>query len=96
MKISFIPADLHLNTHAGGQFTVTLQGTEIFRGPSSAKAVKKFNKVKKELEQEFPTHELSDTEKKEILQRSIGDYLVKHNTLRTAQKKSARGTRTFG
>jgi hypothetical protein len=97
MKLSFVPADLHLDTDADGQFQVTLQGTEIFRTSSSTKAVKKFNEVKKELDSKFPTHDLSDEEKKELLQRSISDSLVKHNSLKTGTKKSAaKGTRTFG
>ncbi len=61
------------------------------------KALKKFNEVKKELEEKFPTHELSVEEKSELLQRSIIDSLVKHNSLKPERKKSAaRSTRTFG
>jgi hypothetical protein len=56
VKLSFIPADLHLSTDSAGKFVVTLQGTEIFRSSSSPKAIKKFNEVKKELEEKFPTH----------------------------------------
>jgi hypothetical protein len=97
VKLSFIPADLHLDTEPDGQFKVTVQGREIFRSSSSAKAVKKFNTVKKELERAFPTRALTDEEKRELLQRSIADSLVKHNSLRPEVKKSAaRGTRTFG
>ena len=97
MKLSFVPADLHLSTEQDGQFKVTLQGTEIFRSSSSTKALRKFNEVKKELEEKFPTHDLSVEEKKELLQRSISDSLVKHNSLKPEKKKSAaRSTRTFG
>ncbi|SRR6266571_3348749 len=97
VKLSFIPADLHLSTDVGGQFKVTFQGTEIFRTSSSTKALKKFNEVKKELEEKFPKHDLSDEEKRELLQRSISDSLVKHNSLKPEKKKSAaRSTRTFG
>lgn len=97
VKLSFVPADLHLSTEQDGQFKVTLQGTEIFRSSSSTKALRKFNEVKKELEEKFPTHDLSVEEKKELLQRSISDSLVKHNSLKPEKKKSAaRSTRTFG
>ena len=97
MKLSFVPADLHLSTEQDGQFKVTLQGTEIFRSSFSTKALRKFNEVKKELEEKFPTHDLSVEEKKELLQRSISDSLVKHNSLKPEKKKSAaRSTRTFG
>ncbi|HYL63751.1 MAG TPA: hypothetical protein VE077_14120 [Candidatus Methylomirabilis sp.] len=97
VKLSFIPADLHLDADQDGQFKVTLQGTEIFRSSSSTKALKKFNEVRKELEEKFPTHDLSVEEKSELLQRSIMDSLVKHNSLKPEEKKSAaRSTRTFG
>ena len=97
VKLSFVPADLHLSTEQDGQFKVTLQGTEIFRSSFSTKALRKFNEVKKELEEKFPTHDLSVEEKKELLQRSISDSLVKHNSLKPEKKKSAaRSTRTFG
>lgn len=97
MRLSFIPADLHLDADPSGQFKVTMQGTEIFRSPSSTKALRKFNEVKKELEGKFPTHDLSVEEKSELLQRSITDSLVKHNSLKPEKKKSAaRATRTFG
>ncbi len=67
VKLSFIPADLHLDAGADGQFKVTVQGREILRSPSSAKALKKFNAVKKELEQKFPTSDPSDEEKRALL-----------------------------
>jgi hypothetical protein len=97
VKLSFIPAELHLDTDPDGQFKVTLQGTEIFRSRSSAKALKKFNELKKELESNFPAHdELSVEEKKELLQRALGDDLVKANSVRKRKKSTARSTRTFG
>jgi hypothetical protein len=97
VKLSFIPAELHLNTEPDGQFKVTLQGTEIFRSRSSAKALKKFNELKKELENDFPAHnESSVEEKRELLQRALGDDLVKDNSVRERKKSTARSTRTFG
>lgn len=97
VKLSFIPADLHLDTDSDGVFRITLQGTEIFHSSFSRKALKKFNEIKEELEAKFPTHDFSDADKKELLLQAIGDALVKHNSLRPEKKKSAaRGTRTFG
>ena len=97
MKLSFIPADLHLNADPDGQFIVTLRGTEVIRSRSSKKALSKFNELKKELEGNFPTHELSPEETAELMQKSITDGMVKHNSMKPEQKKSAaRGTRTFG
>ena len=95
MKLSFLPADLHLRTEQDGKFSVTLQGSEILRSFSSKKAVAKFNELKKELEAQFPTHELSPKEKAEIMQRSIGNWIVKYNSLNKIIKNRAR-PRTFG
>lgn len=94
MKLSFIPADLHLVSD-DGEFKVTLEGTEVFRSSSSTKAVKKFREIKKGLEERFPAHDLSDEEKKELLQRAIGDALVQHNSVRP-ERKAINRTRTFG
>ena len=97
VKLCFIPADLHLDTDRDGQVTVTLQGTVIFQSASRAKALKKFNEVKKELEKRFPAHDLSTEEKSALFRQAIAEALVKHNSLRPETKKSAaRGTRTFG
>jgi hypothetical protein len=97
VKLSFIPADLHLTTEQDGQFTVSLQGTEVLRTTSSKKALSKFNEFKRELEVKFPTQDLSAEEKAKMLHHAIADWLVKHNSMKPEQKKStARSTRTFG
>jgi hypothetical protein len=96
VKLSFLPADLHLGTEPNGRFVVTLQGKEVFTSSSRSKAIKKFNEVKKELEVRFPIHDLSDEEKKELLRRSIVDSLVPHNSVRPKKKSTAKSTRTFG
>jgi len=92
-----MPADLHLTIEIDGQFKIALQGTEVFRSSSRKKAVEKFNAIRKELDERFPTHDLSAEEKTELMQRSIADSLVKHNSLKPETKKNAaRSTRTFG
>jgi hypothetical protein len=97
VKLSFIPGELHLDTERDGQFTVTLQGTEILRSRSSTKALKKFNELKKELENKFPAQgDLSAEEQRELLQRALSDDLVKDNSVRERKKSTARSTRTFG
>ena len=97
MKLSFIPADLHLSDSEDGQFVVSIQGREVFRSPNRKKALAEFNALRKDLEARFPAHGIPPEERRELLQRFIGDALVKHNSLRPEQKKSAaRSTRTFG
>jgi hypothetical protein len=49
------------------------------------------------METRFPARELTAEEKREILQRSIADSLVGHNSLGGRKKKTTAGsTRTFG
>lgn len=96
MKLSFLPADLLLRKEENGLFTVSLQGNEILRCRSGKKAIALFNDLKREFEEKFPPHALSPAAKAEILQRTIGDELVKHNSLKTEQKKKPARSRTFG
>jgi hypothetical protein len=96
VKLSFIPADLHLSDTEDGQFVVSIQGREVFRSPNRRKALAEFNTLRVDLEARFPAHDISPEERRELLQRFIADALVKHNSLRPEQKKSAaRSTRTF-
>ena len=97
MKFSFIPADLHL-TENDGEFVITLQGNEVFRSPYSKKAAQRFNSLKEELEEKFPSHKPSQEEIAELLKKSIADSLVGHNSWRPEErkKKKINSTRTFG
>lgn len=97
MKLFFVPADLHLVEKDGG-FVVTLQGNEVFRSPNSKKALDKFNSLKKELEEKFPSHKPSPQEIAELLKKSIADSLVGHNAWRPEERnrKKINSTRTFG
>ncbi|HEY2546980.1 MAG TPA: hypothetical protein VGI46_13010 [Candidatus Acidoferrum sp.] len=97
MKLSFLPADLHL-TEKDGQFVVTLRGSEIFSSFHKKKAVERFNSLKRELEEKFPRNKLSPEEIAAVLQRSIADSLVGHNSWRPEErnKKKINSTRTFG
>jgi hypothetical protein len=97
MKLSFLPADLHL-INQDGEFVVTLKGNEVFRSPHSKKAVAKFNMLKKELEERFPSQKPSPEEIAELLQKSIADSLVGHNSWGPEERnrKKINSTRTFG
>lgn len=97
MKLSFIPAGLHLSDTEDGQFVVSIQGQEVFRSPNRRKALAEFNTLRADLEARFPAHDIAPEERRELLRRFIADALVKHNSLKPEPKKSAaRSTRTFG
>jgi len=73
-----------------------MQGQEIFRSSIGSRAIKKFNGIRKEVENNYPTHDLTAEEKAQILQRSIADGLVKHNSMKTEPAKKPARSRTFG
>ena len=96
MKISFLPGDLHLSNE-NGHYIVRMAGEELIRTPSKRDAMRRFDAVRRELEEKFPSRELSLEEKAELLRSEVGNSLVGHNSLGGRKKKSsARGTRTFG
>jgi hypothetical protein len=97
VKLSFIPGDLHLTKDSDGSFVLTIARTEILRTRSQKIAVSRFNKLRTEMEDRYPAHELTPEERAESLRRVIGDYLVGHNSLGGRNKKTTAGsTRTFG
>jgi hypothetical protein len=97
MKLSFLPGDLHFSKSASGMFVVTMAGQQLLCTKSERSALRKFNSLRAELEQKFPTREPTAQEKAELLHREINDSLLGHNSLGGRKKKTtAGGTRTFG
>ena len=97
MKLSFLPGQLFLDHAENGGFRVIVAGQEILHTKSQARAVAKFNEIRKQMEEHFPPTELSQADKAEAFKRAVSDWMVKHNSLGGRSKKgTARGTRTFG
>src|SRR5215210_6044899 len=98
MKLSFLPGDLHLNKEQDGTYLVTMQGQELLRTRVEKKALAKFNKLRMELESNFPARILTAEEKQAALERYVMDY--KYRQVRAAskppKKEKITGTRTFG
>jgi hypothetical protein len=98
MKLSFLPADLHLTKERDGTYLVTQQGQEILRTKLEKKALAKYNYLRKNLESQFPAHELTPEEKAAALTRSIMDYklIEVRASTKPPKKDKISGTRTFG
>jgi len=98
MKLSFLPADLHLNQDPDGSYLVVLQGKEILRTRVEKRALSRFNTLRRELEAQFPARELTPDEKRAALERYVMDYkLVQvRASTKPPKKDKIRGTRTFG
>jgi hypothetical protein len=98
MKLSFLPADLHLTQERDGTYLVTMRGDEVLRTKVEKKAITRFNSMRRELEAQFPARELTTEEKGAALSKSIMDYkLVEvRASTKPPKKDKIRGTRTFG
>lgn len=97
MNLAFLPGDLRLSKGTDGHFVVSMAGQEILNTKSQRSAVAKFNALRAELEEKFPSREPTAEEKAELLRREIKDSLLGHNSLGGRKKKTtAGGTRTFG
>lgn len=97
MRASFIPADLHLKKTEAGAYEVTFGGAVVVNTRSKGAAVRTFNRLRKEMENRFPPHELSQEEKADAFQKARADEIVGVPGLNRKKKKStAKSTRTFG
>ena len=65
MKLSFLPGELDLFDEQG-QFVIQEQGKEILRTRSKRTALSKFNELRRSMEQQFPTREVTPEEKGEL------------------------------
>lgn len=92
-----MPGDLHLTKSSDGTYHVTIEGQDVLTTKAEKAALRKFNELRQEMETRFPARELTPEERRELLERAIGDSLVGHNSLGGRKKKTtAGGTRTFG
>lgn len=98
MKLSFLPGDLHLIREPDGCYLLTMQSVEILRTHVEKKAVARFNRLRRELEAQFPVREMSPEEKRAALESYIMDYkaIQVRASTKPPKKDKVRGTRTFG
>jgi hypothetical protein len=98
MKLSFLPADLHLNQERDGTYIITVRGEEVFRGRIEKKALSKFNVLRQEFEKQFPARKLTPEQKQAALERDLMNYklIQVRASTKPPKKDKVRGTRTFG
>jgi len=74
-----------------------MQGNEILRTRSQKAASARFNTIRREVENRYPTAEMTIEEKAEMFRKATLDAMLGHNSLGGRKKKTtAGGTRTFG
>lgn len=97
MKLSFLPGELYLEKNCDGLYLVSIQGQEIFSTRLEKKAISEYNKIRKEMEAQFPAHELSREQKTQLLLNYIAQLPRVSPVAKGRKKKYVPGsTNTFG
>lgn len=98
MRLSFLPGELLLIDTKDGEFVITIQGEEVFRSRFEKKAIKFFNDIRREMEEKYPSAELTSEQKREALQRLVNDrvFTQVRNSMKKPKQDRIPKTRTFG
>jgi len=89
MRLYYARAELLLQS-VDGEFHLEMAGKELGRFKQEKKAVSTYNRIRKELEQKEPPREVTDAERKRLLQEYMANSLVGHNSWLEPQKKLAK------
>jgi hypothetical protein len=96
MKLSYLPAELHLSTLPDGSFEVRLKGEAVFTTRSEKAAVKRFTQLRSDHGGDIPQAALTPSEKERLLKKEVGEALVDANHYEPQKlKKARRSSRTF-
>jgi hypothetical protein len=96
MRLSFLPANLHLTKERDGTFLVAEQGQELLRTKIEKKALARFNARRQELKAQFPARELTPEEKVAALERSLLDHKIAQIRAESKPPKKDKIRGTFG
>ena len=94
VKLYFKRAELLLH-EVEGWLVLEIAGQVIESFSSEKRAVSAYNRIRRGLEGKLPPAEVTDAERKAIMERYLNDNLVGHNSWRPAEKKSG-SSRTYG
>lgn len=70
----------------GDEFVVTIEEDEIFRSRVEKAALRKFNDIRRDMEEEYPAIKLTKEQKQEALKRLVGDQVLRE--VRNSTRKS--------
>jgi hypothetical protein len=96
MRLYFARADLLLHQNEAGEYVLEQSGERLATFKSEKKAKAEYDKIRKYLEDKFPSAEVTDADRKALLERYLADNLLQHNSLRDAPRKKPAKSRTFG
>lgn len=96
MKLSFLPGELYLSEESG-VFVIQMKEKEILRTHSRKTALSRFNELRRSMEQQFPTREVTPEDKEKLLKGILNEALLADVGRRPPKKRIKPGsTRTFG
>ncbi len=76
---------MHL-TEDSGRYVITVDGSEVYASDNEKNAIRAFQKIRKELELQYPARELTREQKQEALKRLAGDSMLRE--VRNSTRKS--------
>lgn len=94
MKLYFARAELLLH-QVGSEYVLEMAGKELGRFTQQKKAVSEYNRIHRDLEEKMQPTEMSDEDRRALLEKHLADNLVGHNSWQAPRKKPGR-SRTFG
>jgi hypothetical protein len=96
MRLYFAKADLLLHKNEKGEYCLEQCGQvlEIFK--SERQAVAKYKRIRADLETEMPPTEITEHERRTLLEKYLADNRVQHNSLRAEPQRKPAKSRTFG
>jgi hypothetical protein len=97
MQLTFLPGELCLKKSDDGMFVISLHNEEVFRTKMEKKALTEYNRIRKDMEQQFPPTPISQQQKTELLLRYIATNFHSNTFKPPKKEKKAPGsTRTWG
>jgi hypothetical protein len=91
VKLSFLPGELQLSEEHG-VLVIQVQGQEILQTRSKRTALSKFNELRRSMELQFPTKEVTSEEKAELLKGILNEALLADVGRRPPRKHSSAGS----
>lgn len=93
MRLYFKRAELLLH-EVDGKLVLEMEGKPIETFTQQKKAVAAYNKIRQELEAKMPPSEMTDADRKAVLDQYLKDNLASRDSSRTEKKVNP--SRTFG
>jgi hypothetical protein len=84
--MAFLPGGLRLES-SGTEYVISIEDEVIYRSKREKDALKRFNKIRREMEERYPATELTKEQKLEALKRLVGDQVLRQVRNSTRRSK---------